>query len=214
MLRLTVWRCAIGAAVLLAVASCTSDDGGAATTAVPGTSTTDAAMASSTTASATTTTTERVGRALVTPTTVEPIIAPPDDTTASGSMIPLDQLAAGDCVDLPGLGMLESITVEGGAQRRACDEPHGVEVYAVASLNDEPSAGYPGDGAVLGAADQLCLDAFEPYVGQKYVESTLDIVHLRPDADAWAGGDRVVHCAVHNRDLQPLAARVGGAEAG
>lgn len=190
----------LGALVLI---GCSPDaDGTDADGASP---TVAATEAPATTAPPTTTTTEP-GRALVTASTVQPLVA----TTASSvedTATPLDELVVGDCADLPGLGLDESVEVT-HAEVVDCATPHAVEVFLVASLNSEPDAPYPGDDAVLVAADQVCLDAFPTYVGAPYVESALEIVHLRPDEELWLRGDRDVRCAIHNRDLSPLTAPV------
>jgi hypothetical protein len=158
------------------------------------------------TAAATTTSTSPTARALVVPTTVAPLLSSTTTTEADPSSISLDELVVGDCVDIADA---EGDAVEvGRARRHDCAEPHGLEVYHVASLNDDPSAPYPGDEAVLGAADQMCLDAFAPYVGIAYVDSSLEIAHLRPDQNVWLKGDRSVRCAVQERDLEPLVGTV------
>lgn len=173
------------------IGACTGQDG----------SGDDAGAVTSTTA-LTTATTAEPSRAFVVPTTLAPLLSststiPPDD----GS-IALDLLVVGDCVDIADA---EAGTVEvGTARRHGCDEPHGLEIFHVGSLNDDPEAPYPGDAAVLSAADQMCLDAFAPYVGVAYVDSTLEIAHLRPDENVWLHGDRVVRCAVQDRGLEPL----------
>jgi Septum formation len=181
-------------ALACACASGTSDDGAADQP----TSTSDGTLSS--------TTTVPTPRALVIPSTVPPLLSntppdPPDSDT-----IALDDLAVGDCVDIADA---EPGAVEvGTARRRDCAEPHGLEVFHVGSLNDAESAPYPGDEAVLAAADQMCLDAFAPYVGIAYVDSTLEIAHLRPDQNVWLHGDRIVRCVTQDRALQPLIGTV------
>lgn len=171
----------------------------------------DAASPSSTTVAPTsttapsTTTTTAAGRALVTATTVQPLVAA--TTTEADAGTPLDELAVGDCADLPGLGLDDTVEVT-HAEVVDCATPHAVEVFLVTSLNGDPDAPYPGDETVLAAADQACLDAFPAYVGVAYVDATLEIVHLRPDEELWLRGDRDVRCAVHNRDMSPLTATV------
>jgi hypothetical protein len=188
----------LGIALLLLVLAatavgCADDDDATATT-------------SPTTVESSTTSTP-TPRALVVLTTVAPIV---ETTTsiADPDTIPLDQLAVGNCVDIADA---EADPVEVGTARlRSCDEPHGLEVYFLGSLNDDPDAPYPGDEAILAGADQMCLDAFAPYVGSEYVDSSLEIAHLRPDENVWLLGDRVVRCAVQNRNLEPLTTGVQG----
>jgi hypothetical protein len=119
----------------------------------------------------------------------------------------LADLQVGECVDLPGLRDPDTVEVT-VAELRDCDEPHDAEVYARISLDDDPAAAYPGDEQVLAAADQVCLDAFEGYVGVRYVDTRLEIVHLRPTTASWARGDRTVVCAAMNAVAGPLVGSV------
>ncbi|QGG94526.1 septum formation family protein [Actinomarinicola tropica] len=190
----------------LILAACSDADGDGS--AAPATSTTSTTVSTTTSTAPTTTTTEREGRAFVTATTVAPLVAPSTTVPDEGT-VALSELAAGDCADLPGLGLDESVEVT-TAEVLPCEDPHGVEIYLVTSLNDDPAASYPGDTAVIAAADQVCLDGFEAYVGAAYLDSSLEIVHIRPDAGIWEDGDRRVHCGVHDRDLEPLTGTVQG----
>lgn len=202
---------ALAASALLLLAACGDDDGDAA--APDGTSTTSSTeITTSTTSgavsSSTTSTTERAPRAFVTGTTLQPLVAPSTTAPDEGT-VALSDLEVGDCADLPGLGLSESVEVT-TAELVDCDDPHGVEVYLVASLNEDADAPYPGDAAVLRAADETCYAAFADFVGADYLDSSLEIVHVRPDAGIWEDGDRRVHCGVHARDLAPLTGSVRG----
>jgi hypothetical protein len=145
-------------------------------------------------------------------------VAPePEDDDAPSNDRPLTELRVGDCVDLPVASTpseadeqdLPADTEVLLATLIPCDEPHDAEVYARISLDENPEATFPGDEAVLAGADGVCLEAFEAYVGAPYVDTELEIVHLRPNEAAWVRGDRVVVCAVVSIDLQPLVERVG-----
>lgn len=170
----------------------------------------EAAGTTSTTAPAATTTettAARRPRALVVPTTVAPLRST-STTAADPDSVALDELVVGECVDIADA---ETDAIEvGRARRRACDEPHGLQIFHVGSLDPDPEAPFPGDEAVLAGADQMCLDAFEPYVGIPYLDSSLEIAHLRPSEAVWIGGDRTVRCAVQHRDLEPLVGSVQG----
>lgn len=185
--------------VAVAISACSGT--GAGDSAADPTTTTGAAPDS-------TTTTEAAARALVVPTTVAPLLSSTTTTERDPSSITLDELVVGDCIDIADADG-EAVEV-GRARRSDCSEPHGLEVFHIASLNDDPAAPYPGDEAVLGAADQVCLDAFAPYVGIDYVDSSLEIAHLRPDQNVWLSGDRTVRCAVQDRALEPLVGSVRG----
>lgn len=203
---------ALAGSALLLLAACGGDDDGQSAGPSGSSTTTSAPTTTSTTDdvadSSTTTTTERAPRAFVTGTTLQPLIAPSTTTPDEGT-VALSDLEAGDCADLPGLGLSESVEVT-TAELVACEDPHGVEIYLVASLNEDADAPYPGDAAVLRAADETCYAAFADFVGADYLDSSLEIVHVRPDASIWDDGDRRVHCGVHARDLTPITGSVRG----
>ncbi|MDZ7678380.1 MAG: septum formation family protein [Acidimicrobiales bacterium] len=129
--------------------------------------------------------------------------------------VPLGALQVGDCVDLPDLDGLAELDGPDGvevvdATPRRCDEPHDAEAFARMSLNENPDAPFPGDEHVLAAADRKCLEAFGGYMGVGYVDSELEIVHIRPNAAAWTRGDRVLVCAAASVDSEPLVGSVAG----
>lgn len=196
----TPQRVAAIALTLLLAGACGGDDGDAAPP------TTLDSTSSSTAEPATTSTTEP-GRAFGEALAVTPIETP--TTTAADGTIPVTGLAVGECADILGAAGLEATEVT-EAQVLPCDEPHAIEVVAIASLDDDPAAPYPGDQAVLRAADDTCLAAFAPYVGVDYVDSSLEIVHLRPDEDAWGRDDRSVLCAIVDPSGAPLVGSVAG----
>lgn len=150
----------------------------------------------------------RAGRALVTVPSVRPLV-PATTTTTDPAATPIGELEVGDCVDLPGLGLPETVEVV-NALRRDCADPHGAEIHAVIALDEDPTAPYPGDEAVTTTADETCLSSFAAYVGVEYVHSSLEILHLRPDEAAWTRGERVVHCGVYDPAGEPLVGTVQG----
>jgi hypothetical protein len=135
-----------------------------------------------------------------------------EDGAPSAAMRALADLQLGDCIDLDGLE--EAVAEVTEVAIVDCVEPHDAEVYALVSLDDDPTSRHPGDEHVLAAADRVCLDAFEGYVGARYVDTRLEIVHLRPTVASWARGDRRVICAVVNAGAAPLVGSVAGAGAG
>jgi Septum formation len=182
------------------VGACATDDDPGDVVAGEGTTTSTSPDTSSSS------TTTPAPRALVVPRTVSPLLSSTTTAPTSSDTISLDDLSVGDCVDIADA---EPGAVEvGTARRRDCAEPHGLEVFHVGSLNDDQAAPYPGDEAILAAADQMCLDAFTPYVGIAYVDSTFEIAHLRPDQNVWLHGDRIVRCVAQDRSLEPLVGTV------
>jgi hypothetical protein len=121
-------------------------------------------------------------------------------------------LTTGTCIQLDGLVDVGAGRVE-EVEATDCALPHDAEIYALVSLDDDPGSRHPGDEHVLAAADRVCLDAFAPYVGAAYVDTRLEIVHMRPTAASWTRGDRRVICAVVNAGAAPLEGSVAGAGA-
>jgi hypothetical protein len=146
-------------------------------------------------------------RALGTPTTLAPLVAETATTELAGE-VGLDELQIGDCVDITEAS--EASSQVATAVRLTCDQPHQFEIFHAGSLDPDPAAPYPGDDAVLAGADAMCLEAFPAYVGAAYVDSSLEIAHLRPDEAVWTAGDRIVRCAAQDRLLQPLVGTVRG----
>ena len=80
-----------------------------------------------------------------------------------------------------------------------CDQPHDSEVYAIEALADGP---YPGDDEVFRLADEVCLDAYEPYVGMDYDISYYYFGYYWPDKNNWGSGDRNVVCVIYDENGQ------------
>lgn len=115
-------------------------------------------------------------------------------------------LAVGDCFDdgdMP-IGEVEEV---GDVPMVECSEPHDNEVYAVVTVDGEE---FPGEQAIQDTADEMCLDAFDGFVGLDYETSALDFGWLVPTADTWADGDRVVACFVYRMDLEKVTGTLQG----
>ena len=89
-----------------------------------------------------------------------------------------------------------------------CEEPHGVEVYAIVSLDEGE---WPGESAVGEQADDVCYDRFESFVGRSYETSVLDFGSYLPTEDSWAAGDRGVTCLVFDPSGQVRGTLEGAA---
>jgi hypothetical protein len=116
------------------------------------------------------------------------------------------ELVVGDCFDDGDmvLGELEEI---GDVPLVDCSAPHDNEVYAVVTVDGEV---FPGEGAIQAQADEVCFDAFDPFVGLDYESSALDFGWLVPTADSWEMGDRVVACFVYRYDLAKVSGTLEG----
>ena len=126
-------------------------------------------------------------------------------TTAAGEPVAVNRIDVGTCFnDAADEGALDytELAVVG------CDEPHDNEVY---HLFDAPGDGaYPGNEEIATVTQQGCLEAFEPYVGKPYTESSLLILPIPPTEVSWDAGDREVVCAVYDADRAELTGSMRG----
>jgi hypothetical protein len=75
-----------------------------------------------------------------------------------------------------------------------CAEAHDSEVYAAHQMTDET---YPGDDAVVTAADDFCYAEFGGFVGMAYEDSNLLYTTMFPSSDSWKlNDDREILCIV------------------
>lgn len=76
-----------------------------------------------------------------------------------------------------------------------CEQPHDMEVYALAAHDD--AGAYPGREALGLFGEEVCRSEFEGYVGAPYeTEPILDIRYFTPEPDGWSEGDRGITCAL------------------
>ena len=124
-----------------------------------------------------------------------------DNTTRddSGAIVEEGELGAfrirvGDCIGGGIDGEVESV------DGVPCDGPHELEVYFAFNLPEGDGA-YPGDTVVEDLANDGCLDAFQPFVGETYEASIYGFTTLTPTKNSWDGlDDREVLCMLGNYD--------------
>ncbi len=80
-----------------------------------------------------------------------------------------------------------------------CAEPHDSEVYEIETLADGP---YPGDDEIFRLAEEICFDAFEPYVGISYDRSLYYFAYYWPEKNNWGAGDRDIVCVLFDENGQ------------
>lgn len=90
-----------------------------------------------------------------------------------------------------------------------CSEPHDNEVFSVFDYTETDT--FPGSEALNDAAQAMCIEEFESYVGLPYPESALEVFPITPTEGSWDNGDREVICALYNLDLSKLSASMQGA---
>ena len=116
------------------------------------------------------------------------------------------ELAVGDCFDDGEMAVGDLEEVE-DVPLVECSEPHDNEVYAVVTVDGEV---FPGEQAIQAQADEVCRDAFDPFVGLGSESSALDFGWLVPTADSWEMGDRVIACFVYRMDLGKVSGTLEG----
>ncbi len=117
-------------------------------------------------------------------------------------------LEVGDCMD--DFGTADDITTVPIVD---CDEKHDAEVYATEDIDADS---YPGASEVSDEADEICIDAYEDFVGLAYEDSLLNYTALTPSEDSWALGDKEVVCMIskydENGDLVKVSDSLEGSE--
>ena len=107
----------------------------------------------------------------------------------SGGTVDVTELQVGDCFDAPADEDL--ISDVAGVP---CDEAHAYEVYVVA---DREAASYPSDDEFEAIFGELCVPAFESYVGASYDSSEIWASFITPSEDSWSDGDREYVCYLY-----------------
>ena len=111
--------------------------------------------------------------------------------TTSCSQNNVFSLKVGQCFGdaIPAGGKVENV------DKVDCEEPHLNEIYAVLELPD-------GDFQRMSIEEdsvELCLEAFEPFVGLNYAESVYEFDLLRPSSESWEKmNDREVICYLYD----------------
>jgi hypothetical protein len=117
-----------------------------------------------------------------------------------------ENLAIGDCIDVPASDSIGSIP------KRSCTEAHAGEVF---HMFDAPGTivAYPADPEWGPLIYPVCDPAFEAYTGTPVEERTdIDYRYFVPTSDGWASGDREVTCFIVSLGGDPLTRsyRAGG----
>ncbi|WP_436890806.1 septum formation family protein [Nocardiopsis dassonvillei] len=141
---------------------------------------------------------------------VETPEATSEETPVETPEVPIDpedtdvfDIFLGDCLTEFGEGEDEISSVP----KIDCAEPHVYEVYHVENIED--SGAYPGETSVSDSAQELCEEAFEPFVGVDYYSSSLYVLPLFPTAAGWEAGDREVLCLIYEPDVDTTGTLAG-----
>lgn len=167
------------------------------TTVAPTTST----LPSTTTLPATTTTRAPTTTTQAPPTTLGPTTT---DPAAPGESIGAFVVGQGDCISLPDESLVETL------ETIPCGQPHDAEVYSLFDMS-ATSTSWPGRDAVIEAAVDGCLAAFQPFVGVAYEFSELEVYYLQPTEESWNElDDREIVCLITALDGSPLTGSMEG----
>jgi hypothetical protein len=110
----------------------------------------------------------------------------PDPTPTTGSVIPFDEIAVGDCLVLPTEGEFSEL------RRVPCGTPHGGEVFLVAA---HPDGAYPTDEAFREFIATVCPPAFQSWTGSAYEDQdVLDYSWFTPTEESWTDGYQTFDC--------------------
>lgn len=113
-------------------------------------------------------------------------------------------LKVGDCFDPP----TTTDTVVNDVQHHPCSDAHKAEVFYVADY-DQPSTGYPGEGAFRTWVLDRCIGAFQTYTGQSFDAATdLDFQPFWPTQDGWGKGDKEITCFIVRVDKGTMTGSV------
>ncbi|RRR34444.1 septum formation protein [Schaalia georgiae] len=96
-------------------------------------------------------------------------------------------MTIGQCIQQPENDQVSTVeTVD-------CSKPHDAEVFFLHKLE---GSDYPGQDSLTSTAEQVCVAAFQGYVGTSYEESSLDVTWFLPTTQSWAQNDHEIVCMV------------------
>ena len=89
-----------------------------------------------------------------------------------------------------------------------CATGHDGEV--IGTNVDARAGAYPGQDALVAAAEAPCLTAFAGYVGRDYAHSAIEMIVLVPTDVTWQKGDRTIDCVAVSKDGSNLTGSIRG----
>ncbi|MEV0226163.1 DUF4190 domain-containing protein [Streptomyces sp. NPDC050704] len=114
------------------------------------------------------------------------------DAAESGATFSVER---GDCFNAPGVSM-EGLTYD--VEKVPCEGKHDGEVFANVKMAD---GGYPGDDAIVEAADDRCYPLQSGYAMDSWaIPDNVDIYYYTPTRESWSVGDREISCLFGNVD--------------
>lgn len=141
----------------------------------------------------------------------QPVTPPSTSFVLDGDPINIYDVDPGDCFNE--FSFVDNGRAVNVVVREPCNQPHQREVYHYAEHPAPFGVPFPGDQEMRAYATGLCYEAFEPFVGQLYELSELDIGTIIPtqlnfeDRNARYRG---IHCYVERTDGEELTGTVAG----
>lgn len=122
---------------------------------------------------------------------ISDLVPAPETTVSSpapvaGRETDVTNLRVGDCLNDPAGGAVRVRTLP-------CSEKHDDEVFAEITI---PGDAYPGDDAVVAAAEDGCTSRFDAFAGISYDASELDFHYFTPTEPDWTAGDHAASCVI------------------
>jgi hypothetical protein len=93
--------------------------------------------------------------------------------------------------------------------RLDCGLPHRYEVFEVLDFA-EPGPDYPGEDPMQAFARRECVVSFEPFVGERYEVSELEIGYYLPSPTEWDEGMRRIGCYLYDVSGEGLVGSMRG----
>jgi hypothetical protein len=123
--------------------------------------------------------------------TASPQSATPGQVTTGGNMDVLS-LRKGDCFQnpsgaTPAAGTVTEVTAV------SCTTPHDAQVIAILPVS---GSAYPGKAGFQAQAEPACHAAVKADADQSKLTSTMSVLWIYPEEDAWTGGDHSISCVV------------------
>ncbi|MGP6174704.1 septum formation family protein [Corynebacterium sp. A21] len=176
---------------------------------VTGSDSTEASSASATPATTALDTTSSASTSTQAPTAESSAPESPASTApAPAEELDIFDVQVGDCVeDIHAIGQTDAGEGVNTLGIIDCEQPHNAELYHLSDVGGD-SAEIPPEQELSEQANQICLDAFEGYVGTPYLQSELDFTLFLPTAESWRYGDREVMCLITS--VEPVAGSAQG----
>lgn len=115
----------------------------------------------------------------------------------------VDDIRVGECFNTVGSSLAD---YDGGGKISttvdvvSCDKEHDAEAFAIFSVDEEFSGGYPGVDRISDIAGSKCATYADDYLDDESLVPDLSIYYYMPPRAGWNHGDRGVTCFFGSQD--------------